>query len=264
MRLVLDDFGTGYSSLAAPRDFPIDMIKIDRSFVAEPRALDAGRRDRRVGHLDGAALGLGVVAEGVESETQARAAARARLPDGAGLLLRRAGVRRPATGYSVAVATPGAQMSAEMAEQPAVLRSLLERRAEIRERVRPLGEPAPPGIVLVARGSSDNAAIYGRYLLELVVGRPVALAAPSVFTLYGAHVDCRGWLAVALSQSGATPEIVGRLRAACGRRARAGSRSPTTPARRSPRGDAVSSSARARSARCRPPRRSSRSWRRSR
>jgi glucosamine--fructose-6-phosphate aminotransferase (isomerizing) len=108
-------------------------------------------------------------------------------------------------------------MSAEMAEQPAVLASLLERRGEIRERVRPLGEPAPPGIVLVARGSSDNAAVYGRYLLELVVGRPVALAAPSLFTLYGARVDCRGWLAVGLSQSGETPEIVdvfGRLREA--------------------------------------------------
>jgi glucosamine--fructose-6-phosphate aminotransferase (isomerizing) len=108
-------------------------------------------------------------------------------------------------------------MTAEMAEQPAVLRSLLERRGEIRDRVRPLGEPPPAGIVLVARGSSDNAAVYGRYLLELVVGRPVALAAPSLFTLYGARVDCSGWLAVGLSQSGETPEIVdvfGRLREA--------------------------------------------------
>ena len=105
-------------------------------------------------------------------------------------------------------------MAAEMAEQPAVLRGLLERRDELQARVRALGDPKPAGIVLVARGSSDNAAIYGRYLLELAVGRPVALAAPSLFTLYGAKVDCTGWLAVALSQSGETPEIVdvfGRL-----------------------------------------------------
>jgi glutamine---fructose-6-phosphate transaminase (isomerizing) len=105
-------------------------------------------------------------------------------------------------------------MLAEMAEQPAVLASLIARREDIHARVRPLAEPTPPGIVLVARGSSDNAAVYGRYLLELVVGRPVALAAPSLFTLYGARVDCRGWLAVGLSQSGETPEIVdvfGRL-----------------------------------------------------
>ena len=110
---------------------------------------------------------------------------------------------------------PGALMAAEMAEQPGVLAALLERRAEIASSVRALGEPA--GVVLVARGSSDNAAIYGRYLLEPAVGRPVSLAAPSLFTLYDARVDYSGWLAIALSQSGATPEIVdvfARMRAA--------------------------------------------------
>src|SRR4051812_13116389 len=100
-------------------------------------------------------------------------------------------------------------MSAEMAEQPQVLERLIARRDALRDQLRPLGDPAPAGIVLVARGSSDNAAIYGRYLLELAVGRPVALAAPSLFTLYDARVDATGWLAVALSQSGETPEIVG-------------------------------------------------------
>lgn len=108
-------------------------------------------------------------------------------------------------------------MTAEMAEQPSVLAGLVARRAELHARLRPLGEPRPAGIVLVARGSSDNAAVYGRYVLELAVGRPVALAAPSLFTLYGAQLDCTGWLAVALSQSGRTPEIVdvfGRLRRA--------------------------------------------------
>jgi glucosamine--fructose-6-phosphate aminotransferase (isomerizing) len=106
------------------------------------------------------------------------------------------------------MAPPGAQMLAEMREQPRVLASLVERRGEIRSAVGGLGEPAPPGVVLVARGSSDNAAIYGRYLLELVLRRPVALAAPSLFTVYGARVACDGWLAIALSQSGRTPEIV--------------------------------------------------------
>ena len=108
-------------------------------------------------------------------------------------------------------------MAAEMAEQPRVLSGLLARRAEIHAGVRPLADPRPAGVVLVARGSSDNAAIYGRYLLELAVGRPVALAAPSLFTLYDAQVDCRGWIVVGLSQSGRTPEIVdvfGRYRAA--------------------------------------------------
>ena len=79
---------------------------------------------------------------------------------------------------------------------------------------------AHSGVVIVARGSSDHAAIYGRYLLELATGRPVALAAPSLFTRYGARTDASGWLVVGVSQSGATPEIVEvleRLRATGGR-----------------------------------------------
>src|SRR3954451_2909121 len=99
-------------------------------------------------------------------------------------------------------------MAAEMAEQPRVLGALLARRADIHARVAPLADRRPAGVVLVARGSSDNAAVYGRYLLELAVGGPVALAAPSLFTLYDARVDVRDWIVVALSQSGRTPEIV--------------------------------------------------------
>src|SRR5512141_481280 len=57
-------------------------------------------------------------------------------------------------------------------------------------------------IVLVARGTSDNAARFGRYLLEITTGIPVSLAAPSVFTLYEASMDFRDVLLVAISQSG--------------------------------------------------------------
>ena len=55
----------------------------------------------------------------------------------------------------------------------------------------------PRFIVLAARGTSDNAAQFGRYLLEITTGIPVSLAAPSVYTLYKAHVDCKtrsSWL----------------------------------------------------------------------
>ena len=87
-----------------------------------------------------------------------------------------------------------------MAVQPDVVRALAAG-------PRPsLGE-APDGIVIVARGSSDYAAIYGRYLLEAATGRPVALAAPSLQTLYGIESRLSGWLAVGISQSGRTPEI---------------------------------------------------------
>ena len=80
--------------------------------------------------------------------------------------------------------------------------------AELRAAV---GDAAPVGIVLVARGSSDNAAVFGRYVLELATRRPVALAAPSLVTRYGAQDRLDGWLAVGVSQSGRTPEIVSVL-----------------------------------------------------
>lgn len=95
-------------------------------------------------------------------------------------------------------------MAADMAAQPAVLRGLAERRAEL---VASLRGPPPAGVVIVARGSSDYAAIFGRYLLEAATGRPVALAAASLQTLYGVEPRLDGWLAVGISQSGRTPEI---------------------------------------------------------
>lgn len=114
----------------------------------------------------------------------------------------------------MAAGEPGAVMAAEMAEQPRVLAALAGRRTELIERVRAVvGDTPPVGIVLVARGSSDNAAIYGRYVLELATRRPVALAAPSLVTRYGATGDLAGWLAVGVSQSGRTPEIVAVLEA---------------------------------------------------
>ncbi len=71
VRLVLDDFGTGYSSFQHLKDFPIDMVKIDRSFVAN---LGRGEQDTAIVESVismASALGLGVIAEGVESEAQA-------------------------------------------------------------------------------------------------------------------------------------------------------------------------------------------------
>jgi glucosamine--fructose-6-phosphate aminotransferase (isomerizing) len=57
-------------------------------------------------------------------------------------------------------------------------------------------------IVLAARGTSDNAAQFGRYLLEISTGIPVSLAAPSVFTLYQSRLNLEDAVVVAISQSG--------------------------------------------------------------
>src|SRR5512132_3799274 len=95
------------------------------------------------------------------------------------------------------------KMRDEICEQPAALERTL--RAQIRgaERLRKiLEERRPRLIVLAARGTSDNAAQFGRYLLEITTGIPVSLSAPSVFTIYKASVDYSDALVIAISQSG--------------------------------------------------------------
>ena len=107
----------------------------------------------------------------------------------------------------------GQQMAREMGEQPARLRALIERAPQIADRVRALLPTPLAGVTIVARGSSDHAATYGRYLIEALTGKPVCLAAPSLHTLYRIPADYRGQLVIAISQSGATPEIVQTLEA---------------------------------------------------
>ncbi len=99
-------------------------------------------------------------------------------------------------------------MSEEIRQQPAALDRTL--RAEMRnvEKVRRQVEKHRPRlIVLVARGTSDNAATFGRYLLEITTGIPVSLAAPSVATLYEARIDYRDTLVIGISQSGESTDI---------------------------------------------------------
>ena len=62
-------------------------------------------------------------------------------------------------------------------------------------------------VLLAARGSSDNAALYARYLIEIHLGIPVSLAAPSVITRYKSNIKYRRCLAIGISQSGAAPDV---------------------------------------------------------
>ncbi|MBC7942780.1 MAG: EAL domain-containing protein, partial [Chitinophagaceae bacterium] len=72
IRVALDDFGTGFSSLAYLQDLPIDVLKVDRSFVAGLDVGDGGASGRIVDTVVRLAHGLGarVVAEGVETTEQ--------------------------------------------------------------------------------------------------------------------------------------------------------------------------------------------------
>jgi glucosamine--fructose-6-phosphate aminotransferase (isomerizing) len=115
----------------------------------------------------------------------------------------------------------GALMTQEMAEQPERLRALIGRADEIGDLVRGVLPSPLNGVSIVARGSSDHAAVYGRYLLEFASGRPVSLAAPSLHTLYEVKVDYSGQLVVGVSQSGQTPEIVRTLSSLSGSGGRA-------------------------------------------
>lgn len=95
------------------------------------------------------------------------------------------------------------KMLEEIRQQPVALERTLRGELRKAERLRRLFEQRRPRlIVLAARGTSDNAAQFGRYLLEITTGIPVSLAAPSVSTLYQAPLDLREALVVAISQSG--------------------------------------------------------------
>jgi glutamine---fructose-6-phosphate transaminase (isomerizing) len=95
------------------------------------------------------------------------------------------------------------QMLAEIREQPAALERTLHGELKgIEDLRRRLAAQRPRLVLLAARGTSDNAAQFGRYLLEITTGIPVSLAAPSIFTLYKSTVSLDGVLVVAVSQSG--------------------------------------------------------------
>jgi glucosamine--fructose-6-phosphate aminotransferase (isomerizing) len=108
-----------------------------------------------------------------------------------------------------------------MAEQPGIVERVFARGEELADAILSKGLFPARGIILVARGSSDNAAVYARYLLELATQVPVSLAAPSLFTRYHSRTRVEGWTVVAISQSGATPEIVTTVEALCSNGARA-------------------------------------------
>lgn len=111
--------------------------------------------------------------------------------------------------------TDSSLMAREIAEIPEAVRRFLDGSGEAVEAVaRRLADLAPAVTVTVARGSSDHAATYFKYAAEILTGRPVASLGPSVVSVYGTRLHLEGQAALAVSQSGKSPDIVALLRAA--------------------------------------------------
>lgn len=106
----------------------------------------------------------------------------------------------------------GLQLEQEIGEQPQALeRQLTLGRAPAEAVAREIKRRNPHTIVIAARGSSDNAGRYAQYVFGAHNRMLVSLAAPSLFTLYGAPPSLAGTLVIGISQSGRPADIVAVL-----------------------------------------------------
>src|SRR3989442_6003700 len=98
----------------------------------------------------------------------------------------------------------------EIRSQPEVLARLLERETK---HIGEIAAQLPPFeyALIAARGSSDHAATYAKYAWTTLAGYPVALAAPSLLTMYKTQMHLTGALVVGISQSGQSPDIIAVL-----------------------------------------------------
>jgi glutamine---fructose-6-phosphate transaminase (isomerizing) len=111
-------------------------------------------------------------------------------------------------------------MAAEIAEAGAVVRRQLAANSALTEKVAAnLRALQPPFVATVARGSSDHAALYLKHLVELKLGLACASLGPSIASLYRAPLKLEGAVAIAISQSGRSPDILAMQRAAKEQRA---------------------------------------------
>jgi glucosamine--fructose-6-phosphate aminotransferase (isomerizing) len=112
---------------------------------------------------------------------------------------------------------PGELMRSEILEQPRAWQRLLSAGWEaVASAARLVRDQEPAQVVLLARGSSDNAAVYGQYLMQTSLKLPTTLATPSTHTILGAGADSfpRHALVLAVSQSGASADLIQTLVAA--------------------------------------------------
>ncbi len=111
--------------------------------------------------------------------------------------------------------TSETHMRREITEIPvAVDRLLTQGAAQIRQAAQAISDQNPAFMVSVARGSSDHAATYFKYVSEILTGLPVASVGPSVASVYGRKLKLKGSACLSVSQSGKSPDIVQMARMA--------------------------------------------------
>ncbi|TCJ16072.1 SIS domain-containing protein [Rubrobacter taiwanensis] len=106
-------------------------------------------------------------------------------------------------------------MLREIHEQPEVLGRVIEEGwGAVHAAARALRTRGFRSVMIAARGTSDNAALYAKYLFEVNLGTPTALASPSAFTIYESEMNLGGVLAVGISQSGESRDVLETVRRA--------------------------------------------------
>jgi glucosamine--fructose-6-phosphate aminotransferase (isomerizing) len=100
------------------------------------------------------------------------------------------------------------KMYSEISETPEVFSRLLESEAQFQQAAEKIKVRKITNVIILARGTSDNAGHYLKFLIEVKLGLPVGLASPSSVSIYGAKVDFKETLVIALSQSGRSPDLI--------------------------------------------------------
>jgi glucosamine--fructose-6-phosphate aminotransferase (isomerizing) len=105
------------------------------------------------------------------------------------------------------------RMLEEIREQPEVLGRILDEEwGKVLAAARELLARGFRSVMLAARGTSDNAALYAKYLFEVILGVPAALASPSAFTLYESAMKLDDVLVIGISQSGESKDVLETVR----------------------------------------------------
>lgn len=99
-------------------------------------------------------------------------------------------------------------MYSEISQTPDVFLRLINSEKQFERAAEEIKSRKITNVIILARGTSDNAGHYLKFLIEVRLGLPVGLASPSSVSIYGAKVDFKDTLAIALSQSGKSPDLL--------------------------------------------------------